>query len=83
MSKPRYVLYLAEAAPEHMRAAAAMVSDGRPGTHWIATGATLEEAIAKLDAQWEKDSAYLREKARKKPVRKTPPTDDDDCGIVL
>ena len=39
-------------APAAMRCAAAMVSDGRPGSHWVATAPTEAAARAKLETLW-------------------------------
>lgn len=41
-------------APSHMRYAGAMIADGRPGSHWMATGPTAENVRAKLEKVWER-----------------------------
>lgn len=63
-------------APEHMRWAAAMVSDGRPGTHWMATGPTEEAARAKLQKMWDSQE-------RKPSKPKTPKPASADVGDVI
>jgi len=82
---PRIITYTAiavgpefDALPETMRAAAAMVPTG-PGTHWMATGATPEEAAAKLQAMWEKERKSIE--PRKAPPRK--PKGSEDVGDVV
>ncbi len=66
------------AAPEGMRYAAAMVPEG-PGTHWMATGATPEEATAKLDAMWERQRKSIE--PRKAPPKK--PKGSEDVGDIV
>lgn len=71
------------AAGKSMKFAAAMVPSG-PGTHWMATGETADDARAKLEAMWAKQfpgpskrGAHLRKKAEAEPD----PVDVDD--IIL
>lgn len=65
-------------APDHMMFAAAMVPDKRAGTHWIATGATAEEAEGKLLAMWKRQYPDAPKRAPKEASE--PP---EDVDIVL
>lgn len=69
------------AAGRGMAFAAAMLSDGRPGTHWMATGRTADEAREKLEAMWRRQYPETNRGAhmRKKPVE----TVDASIDIVL
>lgn len=75
------------AADGKMRFAAAMVPDKREGSHWMATGATEEEARGKLEAMWEKEHPEPTEKQRaawaKKKAANADLADDDEDGPVL
>lgn len=58
MNPPRILIYTLHheeftPVPAGMEYAAAMVPSG-PGTHWLSTGATPEEARAKLEALWQR-----------------------------
>ena len=79
---PRIVTYTSTDpdAPPHMRAAAAMVPTV-PGTHWITTAATPEQARAKCQATWDAQSATVRGvvKTKKRPK----PAPAADIGDVI
>ncbi len=68
MKCPAIVVYQAveESAPQSMRCAAAMVSTGVAGSYWMATGATPDEAKAKLEAVWERAYSSKAPTGRKK-----------------
>ena len=75
-------------APAHMRWAAAMQTDGRPGTSWLCTAATEDAARAKLEAIWVKQfpPTDKRKGPRVKPATESDALADDgdvDCGIVI
>jgi hypothetical protein len=90
MSRPIFYAYGPNPfAPERLRWAAAMASDGRPGTHWLATGPTEEAALAKLEAMWtraypetSKRGAHLR-KRTSEPVAAEAHTDAFDEESIL
>lgn len=85
MKAPHFVIFAAipdSDPPEHMTWAAAMVPSG-PGTHWMATAGTPEDAAAKLMAMWEKQfGAPDKRKGPRKPatasVAPAPQCVDDD-----
>lgn len=78
-------IYSAEdpGAPPHLRAVAWMAQDG-PGKHWTCTGATQDEARAKLAAFWERVEAERPKKAppRKGSASTSDITEDEDEIIV-
>lgn len=70
-------------APERYRWAACMVTDGRPGTHWMSTGPTEADALAKLEALWARsiDKRKVKRKPTSEPVASVVHVADDDVVI--
>ena len=90
MTCPPIVVYAAiahaDSTPDHMKYAAAMVSTGKPGSHWMCTAATPEAARAKLEALWSKAypppskrGAHLWKPATVSDVAKV----DDDAALIV
>lgn len=64
-----------------MAFAAAMLPSG-PGTHWMATGATADEAREKLETMWLRQ--FPEDSKRGAHMKKPKPVETvDDCDIVL
>jgi hypothetical protein len=71
-------------APEHMKYAAAMVSTGKPGTHWLSTGRTPEEAEQKLLDMWRRQFPPPSRRGKNLRKKSEPaPETLDDLDVVL
>lgn len=77
MTAPQIITYVAidPDAPSNMGYAAAMVSDSRPGTSWMAYGSSPDVARGKLEAIWAK--ANPGPSKRGKHLKNTAETVDD------
>lgn len=77
MKAPEIIVYAphgttAAPIPAGMAYAAAMVPRG-PGTHWLATGATPEEARAKLEDMWRRQFPPKRPGPKRTSKSDAPP----------
>ena len=89
MTCPPIIVFAAiahsDTTPDHMKYAAAMVTNGKPGSQWMCTAATPEAARAKLEALW--DKAYPQQSKRgahlRKPATASVVPNDADSDLIV